>query len=100
MGASYRSAVPINVSLPTANRPPVRVRTHGSPVTARLALFYAARLRDAARVADSAPISRREGRTTRPEDSRETKNSGQLTAHTDRIRMGGPRVNTGGNLPQ
>ncbi|EFD70511.1 predicted protein [Streptomyces lividans TK24] len=61
------------MSLPTAGRPLVRVRGHVSPLTARLALLYAAQGRDAAPVADSASGSRSEGRTKGPQDSRKSR---------------------------
>src|SRR5689334_10785311 len=53
-----------------------------SPVAARLALFYAARVLDAARVADFAPDSLKVGRTTAPEDSPLAKNSSQPAVRT------------------
>lgn len=56
--ALRRSAVPITVSLPTAGKPLAPASEDSdSPVTARLALFYAAGMRDAAPVSHSAPIS-------------------------------------------
>ncbi|GGY11511.1 hypothetical protein GCM10010384_15840 [Streptomyces djakartensis] len=77
-GASYRSAVPITLSLPTASRPlPLASEDPRSPVAALLALYYAAQVRDAAPVADSAPISYGEGRATHHEDSQRTKNFSQ-----------------------
>ncbi len=77
-GAPRRSAVPITVSLPTASRPLAPASEDpDSPVAARLALFYAAGVRDTAPVAHSAPNSHREGRTRPREDSHPAKNSGQ-----------------------